>query len=970
MPDKVKYTFDYEGKNYSIDAPKGLTAVDIEAYMEEQKEAKTLPVPPTPTTSKRLISPGLRGPSSASTPVPEVQKKGQRIVNGLSASAVNPVRQAAAEGTNQLEQMFNNPEYTEKDIRDFVTKETRWKYEGLDEALEARKKGEAVAGTMGDTWDEVTLAPTVSEKGGFLRDITRSRESNELEMGKGLAYRLYLDWSGAADKTINDLYPDASPEEKERLSDEHIAWTFRKWKEANAEEMKDDSTPAWLIGQVLDIDPVDAIPVGRATKAIKPVLKTLEKAGQHAGVNVAGDMVYQTTDIMGGLRDGYDPQQTLSAGVFGGLLGAGGQHVGNKLTARAAKKESAVPLEGDTAVARFEQELQAAKPLSKQEADLLKEFRSEKAQAMREISPEVTGTDRKALLFSKLSGKAEKIDAPSIKEKFTQQDIEDLHSAVRDAFPKSQFDEANAYTALAKVLGAEGMSVPTPSEIRLLSEVFNPEIVKNLTKIKPLKNQVGNNLLELASVPRAVMSSADLSAPLRQGAFLIRRPGYWKALPDMVKAFWSEENYSKIMSKIDDSPNRDLMKESGLGITDIDGHLGAREEAFMSSFADKLPFVRASNRAYSGFLNKLRASVFDDSVNKALKRGNDIRNNPEGLEALSAYINAASGRGNLHEVLEKASPILTATLFSPKLASSRIQLLTNPMLYARLPKGLKREAALDLAAYSATALTLLGLADMAVDATVEWDMRSPDFAKIKVGNTRYDILGGFQQYLRLGAVLGTGQKKSSKGSINNLGEGWTETELGVLATFLRSKASPNASYIVDAIDGKNIIGEEFQAGPDAMKRLIPMVAQDMAEGYEDEGVKGAAKVTPAILGVGVSTYGTPRDLFGREPTPGEEADPAAAEVGRLSGTLEDGKSVIGYINKGHIKKFDISDEELVQYQELAGKYTLGWVTQLQESGEWDDMTDEDRIDEVKDIAKDMRELAREELFPEYYGTQE
>ncbi len=70
---------------------------------------------------------------------------------------------------------------------------------------------------------------------------------------------------------------------------------------------------------------------------------------------------------------------------------------------------------------------------------------------------------------------------------------------------------------------------------------------------------------------------------------------------------------------------------------------------------------------------------------------------------------------------------------------------------------------------------------------VEVDPRSPDFGKARIGNTRYDMLGGFGQYLRLGAQIGTQSTISSTtGKKTKLGSGFGERRsTDVLVGFLK-----------------------------------------------------------------------------------------------------------------------------------------------------------------------------------------
>ena len=71
-------------------------------------------------------------------------------------------------------------------------------------------------------------------------------------------------------------------------------------------------------------------------------------------------------------------------------------------------------------------------------------------------------------------------------------------------------------------------------------------------------------------------------------------------------------------------PTYPKIREAGLALTDTGPSLLKREETFMTNMIEKIPVLgriaKGSNRAYSGFLNKLRVSVFDDLVKTAEKQ--------------------------------------------------------------------------------------------------------------------------------------------------------------------------------------------------------------------------------------------------------------------------------------------------------------------------------------------------------------
>jgi hypothetical protein len=249
--------------------------------------------------------------------------------------------------------------------------------------------------------------------------------------------------------------------------------------------------------------------------------------------------------------------------------------------------------------------------------------------------------------------------------------------------------------------------------------------------------------------------------------FLIGRPEYWDAFGTMFKIAGNEKAYKAVEDSIIANPHYDLMQESGLNLTTRDGDLTLREEDFQTDLVKKVPVlkhgVNFSERAYVGFLNKLRADTFSSIINDLRKGGVDVDADPEIAKSLAAYINAATGRGPLNVrqlgitpqgseragLLEENLPLLNAGFFSPRLMASRVALL-NPLFYKSLHPEVRKKTIRDLISFGGAAMTATTLASQ-MGFDVESDPRSSDFGKIRSGTKRQDILGGFGQYLTLRA---------------------------------------------------------------------------------------------------------------------------------------------------------------------------------------------------------------------------
>ena len=591
----------------------------------------------------------------------------------------------------------------------------------------------------------------------------------------------------------------------------------------------------------------------------KPTLQQAAKARQAAidkimpddstPVGKLRDIYEGTTAKVASLKSGEVPPPTRYS-VFEGVKEKGGLPPGIRQVAARAEPEAT------TAVQKVVSALKEAKPIRKKQEAIYTATRGEKLARSLKAGEKTVGEKGYYEELRALKGEMPKVQFESIRGKVGQQDIDALFVQVKNNPILSEWEKLTARKGLAKLFGEHGGAVPTEGELSLLKDVFGSGFVKTSLSKRTLFQKLKGAGLELANIPRSLMASFDLSAPLRQGVFLVGRPKQWvPAFGKQFHYFVSEKAYQNLGKTIRAKPTFPLMQEHKLALTELGTKLGAREEAFMSSWAEKIPLVgrgiKASSRAYTGFLNQLRANVFDDFVKKGIQLG--IKD-PKFLKDAARFINSATGRGGLGQ-LESAAVSLNTFFFSPRLLTSRLQML-NPAFYATMQPQVRKEALKSLFAFAGTTSTVAGLAALN-GVKVGIDPRSADFMKLKFGNTRYDILGGFQQPIRLAAQLLSGKVVSSTtGKTLTLGEGYKPmTRLGIAGRFLEYKEAPVVSFVAALMRGQTVLGEKLDIPTEVVNRLIPMAAQDVVDLYNEQGLEGLPLSAPAIFGVGVQTYG-------------------------------------------------------------------------------------------------------------------
>lgn len=426
----------------------------------------------------------------------------------------------------------------------------------------------------------------------------------------------------------------------------------------------------------------------------------------------------------------------------------------------------------------------------------------------------------------------------------------------------------------------EPTSQPIPQPI-LESEVGTTRPTSERQQMGPnVDVKKASMVAEAMNFPRTVMASMDMSAPLRQGIGLIHKKQFWTSFDDMFKAWGSEKAFNQVQQSIADKPlfkqrpgpNGTILpsfaEDAGLKLTDLTS-ITKREESLMSTWAEKIPGVRASNRAYTAFLNKLRADTFESLIDSGKIFGADGTTNIPLARALADFVNTATGRGSLGK-LESSAVALNSVFFAPRLIASRLKIL-NPAYYVMADPMVRREALKSLFAIAGTGMALGQLSKMA-GATVEPDPTSSDFGKIKIGNTRIDPFAGFQQYVVLANRLAQGRTKSStSGREYNLGEKFGRpTGLDVAGRFVEQKTNPIVSFAIGLLRGKDVTGQPFNIPEEVASRFVPIILQDLKQlatenpnlipgihkedSYGDFHPENLPMAVPSYFGMGVQQF--------------------------------------------------------------------------------------------------------------------
>lgn len=421
------------------------------------------------------------------------------------------------------------------------------------------------------------------------------------------------------------------------------------------------------------------------------------------------------------------------------------------------------------------------------------------------------------------------------------------------------FDEAKGISTRARTATVAGEKYKATGELADRVQ-YGLRQLELHDYVESLKGGDKSLISNVANIPKTVMTTLDFSALLRQGWGMMSQPEFYKAIGPMVKYAFSEKGYREMQAEVLTRPTYPKMKSSGLRIAALADKLSKREEAYMTTLLNKIPGIRGSERAYVGFLTRLRADTFDKYIKYAELSGEDVRQGSQATKDIASAINDFTGSGNIGkgDRYANAVPALNATFFSPRKISATLGML-NPKNYLdpKISATARQMRLRNIIGSIGITTGLLSIANL-FGAKTETDPTSSNFGKFVDHVTHQDLTGGNGTYVVLLSRLVENQTKSTtSGKKYELGSGYKPTTRGdLLVTAARNKLSPIASFVADWLYGRDAVGKPFNATNAVLSRVHPLVIQDIGDVLRAGGT--AAEAVRAFvgdeLGAGIQSY--------------------------------------------------------------------------------------------------------------------
>jgi hypothetical protein len=510
-------------------------------------------------------------------------------------------------------------------------------------------------------------------------------------------------------------------------------------------------------------------------------------------------------------------------------------------------------------------------------------------------------------------------------------------------------------------------------------------LVDYVESLKPDGRNWKTVALDVVSLSKPMLTSVlHLSAMGVQGWGMISTRVAWEGFARMFQYFADETHFQDLQGYILGHPDYELAKAAKLGITKLGDQLSAREESIQSTILERMNewaqerygvpnLVRASSRAFSGYLNYVRFNRFTDLLNAARLAGEDVSVGSSVVHDLAKVVNDFTGRAELgaNDKYASSGPLLNSVFFAPRKVVATMEMF-NPWSYVRpnMSPTARIAAARQLTGSLAATGAVLWLAK-SMGANVDFDPRSANFGKIQIGETKLDITGGNSGYTRLLARLVTGNTVNAQGKETELGPDYGQrSRADMVVAYLRGKLAPVAGLMADALYGKNPAGTPFSITDELRERLLPITVSSWMNFLQNDPENAPAYLPAltAMFGIGLEPPTHPvthsgYDVWG-QPFNGAtwRADPVNQELSRL-----------GYRPDAHypshkINGVKLTSEQFEEYARVSGRLAHMQLDALVQSPGWNSLPAGTRLKVMTGAIEDSRRMAQTQIMLQSQGS--
>ena len=367
----------------------------------------------------------------------------------------------------------------------------------------------------------------------------------------------------------------------------------------------------------------------------------------------------------------------------------------------------------------------------------------------------------------------------------------------------------------------------------------------------------------------------------------------WDTWKEVVKAKSAEDARQKMLlaeGLLMVRPNALNGNYARLGVA-----VGIQEEAYPESWSiqafnkikDKfgIPnFFLASEKGFNIAIQATRAEIADALIDMA---GGDIAMLKE--QNAGQFVNELTGRGKSLFNNPNAERAVNALLFAPKYLVSRIAQIYNIRYAGRwglnalrgketgmIDKMRAKASFAQLALFAVLIPAIKGILRAMDDDDPhgdEWwerffsayEMRTSDFGKIVLGDTRIDVSAGLDGLITLAARVVTGKSVSISGVKRD--KTWSD----VLGSFSEGKLSPAARVVIDGWryltqeDPKNFMYQPITARGLLSDTLLPISIENLTELTmpTESRIAQIVGIVADIVGLGANTYGIAEKDLGK-----------------------------------------------------------------------------------------------------------